>query len=42
MAIITDVVQTKKNAGKMCEIYLDGICIGLMHIEAIAKHRIKR
>lgn len=42
MAMITDVVQTKKNNSQMYEVFVDGESLGLYHIESIIKHSIKK
>lgn len=42
MAIITDIVQTKKNKSQMYEIFVDDESIGLYHIETIIKHNLQK
>lgn len=41
MAIITEIKQTTKNKSQMYEVFVDGECLGLYHIETIVKHSIK-
>lgn len=38
MALITDLVQTKKNNKQMYEVYIDGENVGLYHLEIVVKH----
>lgn len=42
MAIITDVIPTKKQNGNMFEVFIDGESYGLIHIEAFIKSGLKK
>lgn len=41
MAVITDIVQTRKNKAQMFEVFVDGESLGLYHIETLVKHSLK-